>query len=400
MAATYDYITLTGTIVPDVSQISSDVQQEYLDAFGQDLITTPDTPQGVLITGEVLARISVARNNATLANQINPNLAGGVYFDAIWALTGGARNPNQFSTISDVALFGVAGTVIPEGATAKNSNGDIFSSLSTVTLDDLGNATVDFQCVVPGPIVCIASTLTQILPGNVLGWETVTNPNAAVLGSTTQSDESGRFYRRNTLALQGTSLPEAITSALYSIPGFKSLTFRENVTNATVVIDSVTLIAHSIYVCVDGATDTEVATTLLSKKSAGAAWNGSTTVNVTDPVSGQVYPVSFDRPTLIPIGVRVTIRQNLSVADPVQTVQNAILDYANGLISGEPGFVVGGNVSPFELSGAVNIQSSGLFVTKVEVTYLLTITYVVAELPIEIFQQATISISNILVVIV
>jgi len=140
MAATYDYITLTGTIVPDVSQISSDVQQEYLDAFGQDLITTPDTPQGVLITGEVLARISVARNNATLANQINPNLAGGVYFDAIWALTGGARNPNQFSTISDVALFGVAGTVIPEGATAKNSNGDIFSSLSTVTLDDLGNS--------------------------------------------------------------------------------------------------------------------------------------------------------------------------------------------------------------------------------------------------------------------
>src|ERR1700744_3487884 len=87
----YNYIDLNGVIVPDSSSILGEVQTEWQDTFGQDLIVTPDTPQGVIITGDALARIAVANNNAVLANQINPNIAGGTYLDAIWALTGGQR---------------------------------------------------------------------------------------------------------------------------------------------------------------------------------------------------------------------------------------------------------------------------------------------------------------------
>ncbi len=60
----YEYITLSGVIVPDTAVTRAIVEAEFKNAFGEDLITSPETPQGVLITNEVLARDSFLRNNA------------------------------------------------------------------------------------------------------------------------------------------------------------------------------------------------------------------------------------------------------------------------------------------------------------------------------------------------
>ena len=86
MTNVYDYVATTGVIVPDTAVIQTQVQDEYLAAFGSDLNISPSTPQGILITTETLARSSVADNNATLANQINPNESGGIFLDALLAL--------------------------------------------------------------------------------------------------------------------------------------------------------------------------------------------------------------------------------------------------------------------------------------------------------------------------
>src|SRR3982751_47655 len=89
--ADYQYLTSTGTVVPDTSQLLSELQTEFRQIFGQDLVVSADTPQGVLITALALARAAVVTNNAALANMLNPNLAIGVYLDAIMALTGMER---------------------------------------------------------------------------------------------------------------------------------------------------------------------------------------------------------------------------------------------------------------------------------------------------------------------
>ena len=229
----YVYVTSTGTIVPDTSQIVSDVQSEYQDTFGSDLIVTPDTPQGLLINAEALARTAVANNNAQMANQINPNIAGGVFFDAIYALTGGQRNLSGPTVVTNVTLAGVAGTVIPGGSQAQTSVGDVFQSVATVTLNGGGTALVNFQSIAKGPIPCGDGALNQVVT-SILGWETVTNnqegspASVTTLGQNTQSDQSGRAQRNNTLAFQGVSLALAITSALYNVPGVTSPSFREN----------------------------------------------------------------------------------------------------------------------------------------------------------------------------
>lgn len=260
----YEYINSNGLIVPDTADLLSDVQQEFKDAFGQDLIVTPDTPQGVLITALTIVRDSLVRNNAALANQINPIISGGIFLDAILALTGYARFAQTYS-YAIVNMTGVAGSVIPQGVTIQNTNGDIFASNLPVTLNSLGQGSVTFTAIASGPIVATAGTLTTIVSG-AIGLETVTNPADAILGTETESDVDAKVRRKVILALQGTSLPEAIISGLNKTTGVNSLAFLENVSNATQVIQGVTMISHSIYVCVDGGADTDVANTLNNKK--------------------------------------------------------------------------------------------------------------------------------------
>jgi uncharacterized phage protein gp47/JayE len=369
MIGNYYFITQQGIIVPDVAAIQEVVVEEYKAAFGQDLVTTPDTPQGALIAAEVLARISVARNMAAIANQINPNVAEGQFIDSIWSLTGGKRFQGRRTLVTGVQLSGVAGAIIPTGALAKMPASDeLFRLVSGVTLDLTGNAVGIFQAVNVGAIAVNAGALTQIVTG-VLGWESVTNPVAGDVGSGIESDEQARKRRRLTLALQGYGTTQAISSRLNDIPEVKSRSIRENVTNAPAVIDGIPLVAHSVWVCVDGATDQQVAEALLATKSAGCNWNGATTVNVTDPFSGQVYPVTFDRPTLVDIMVQVTIKGGSSVASPIQAVKDAILAYANGLTN-EQGFVLGTDVSAFELAGAVSRAQPELFVNDAQVALL------------------------------
>lgn len=394
----YNYVELTGVILVDTVDIRTGVQNEWLAPFGSDLNLNPQTPQGLQIAIETTARDAVARNNAVLANQINPNEAGGVYIDALWALTGGARNSPKYTLVPGVTLAGVAGTVIPEGVTMRSTIGDIYASLSTVTLDVDGNNAVDFQAITAGPLVCNVGDLTQIVQGEP-GWETAINSNAGIPGNIPQSDQSSKFYRKETLGAQGTALPVAIKSKLMFVPGVRSNEFRENETNNPIVIEGVTLVPHSVYLCVNGGSDTAVATALLSCKSPGANWNGSTTVNVTDPTTGQIYPVSFDRPTLVPILCRITISAASTVADPVGSTIAAILAYVNGLLENEDGFVVGADVSPFELAGAVNREAPGIFVTLCEVALsVISPVYGTATLPILISEKATLAADNIVVI--
>lgn len=362
----YQYIDSTGAIVADTADTLTAVQNEFKAAFGSDLIVTADTPQGVLITAEALARDAVIRNNADVANQINPNLAGGIFLDAICALTGVERIPATRSSVT-AQVTGVPTTVIPAGSQAQTATGDVFYSAAIITLDGSGEGSGTFYSLEYGPIACGIGDLSQIVTG-ILGWETVTNADAATLGATVQSDVSLRAYRRNTLAIQGVSISEAITSALYAIDGVKSLSFRENTADTTATIDGISMVAKSVYVCVDGGTDAAVAAALLANKTCGAAWNGSTTVSVVDQFSGQTYSVSFARPSEVEISIQVTIRSGTSLTDPTTAVKNSIMAYVNGEMGDESGFTVGNDVSPFELAGAINQQNPSIFVKLVEIS--------------------------------
>ena len=354
MADPYQYVTATGLIVPDTESIYVQVQQEFQATFGTDVLLTPDTPQGVLATAQALARAQEVQNNAVVANQINPNVSEGIFLDAIMSYTGQERTAATRTLVSGVTLNGVTGTVIPAGSQASTAVGDLFETLSSVTLVS-GTGTVDFRAVEYGPIACGVGDLNLIV-SNVNGWETVDNSVAGVLGQNTQSDQGARAKRSNTLAYQGLAIPEAQTSALYAIEGVTSLFFQENVESTTQTINGISMVKNSIWVCVAGGDDTAIAAALLENKTTGGNWNGSHTVTVIEPASNQPYTVKFERPTPVHFLVRVTTPNGAS-----QDVTNAVVAWAAGL-------GVGIDVSPFEISAALVAAIPGIYVNKVEVT--------------------------------
>lgn len=501
MTDPYQYINVNGTIVPDTSAILSGVQDEYKAVFqSADLAVTSDTPQGILITAEALARIDEVNNNAATGNQINPNIAGGLWLDAIMALTLPAgRTPATQTLVSTVTLTGVAGTVIPAGVQAKTSAGDLFETLSLITLDDGGDGAVDFVSVEFGAIPCATHALDTIV-SNVLGWETVDNGAAGVIGSATQSDQAARALRDNTLGFQGVALPVCITSALYYANAVKSLAFRENYnsspmgglgyvsggvtlsdtiwgitttgdiavgttgiefiessqtlptpnpwpisaftttgditlsgtgtqaggdwggsltsgvtivlvknqitksqngwwianssgwtrhsynTNTSVILGSnsgISLIKNSIWACVDGGSDDNIAAAMLENKSSGCAWNGGVEFDTIEPASGQSYAVLFDRPTVIGVVVKVTTPDGNT-----NNIIQAILNYISGLVDGLAGFVVGADVSTWEIGGAIIKQFPQYTITKLEISYADSISYATTTLPIALNEIA------------
>ncbi|EOS94809.1 baseplate J/gp47 family protein [Erwinia tracheiphila] len=361
----YQFIASTGVIIPDTSTLREQVENEFRDVFGQEIDLSSETPQGALVTMEVENRDAIARNNAELANQINPDIAGGIFLDAIWALMGGQRLSATHSFLTNVQFAGVPQTLIPKGSLAETQAGDAFETTSVLIIGSDGVTKGDMRSLESGPVGCGAGKLVRVA-SSVLGWETVNNPADAVLGRVAESDIRTRRRRRNTLAKNTVSVGEAIISALYDIEGVESLSYRENYTDADQVIDGVPLVKHSIYVCVDGGPREEIAVALLRTKTVGAAYNGSETVEVTEPSSGQVYNVKFDRPKEITVFCRVTVRK--SPFDAQTLIPDAVEKWVAGETDTDDGLAVGRDVSPFEIAAAVNTAEPRLFVLKVELS--------------------------------
>jgi len=396
--ADYGYVTTSGVIVPDTATIKSDVVAEWRalpGLGGDDLSDNPETPQGAQMVSETLAREKMVTNNAVVANQINPNESGGVFLLALCALTGLEPEAGTHSVVPGVQLAGVATRIIPTGSQAS-AGGALFQSVADVTLDDSGLAVVDFQAVEIGAVPCAAHALTTIVTP-VLGWETIDNPTAATLGTDELSDEALRTLRAETLGLQGTSSDAAVMSGVRAVPGVRSLQYRTNQAPTEQIIDGITLAPKSVWACVDGGTDADVAAALLENKSDGAAWNGATDVTIVEPASGQSYTVSFDRPDDVPMQVRATVKSSTSSTDPTLAVKNAVLLYAAGGISGMDGFKVGLSVSPFEISGAITGQVSGLYVKKLEVKKVTDVAWVAVEIALALNEQASIAAAHITV---
>jgi uncharacterized phage protein gp47/JayE len=400
----YTYVNSTGVVVPDTTDLLTEVQSEYTAALGSVLNLDSSTPQGALIASETIARKSVLANNALLANQINPNQAGGIFLDAIAALTGLERDAETFSIYSSVTLSGVPETYIPQNTQGETANGDLFYTVSGVFLSSSGSATVSMSAVVAGPVAAPSGTLTLV--SGVLGLETIVASAAGTLGQYGQSDVSFRALRRQTLALQGISLSEAITSAMNALPGVNGVQFYDNYTDAPVTIDGVTVAAKSTYLCVDGGTAAQIAETYVQNKTGGGGWSGGTSTPYTDPYSGQIYEVAYDVPTLVPFLIRVTVKQGSFTGTLINAVSNAVVAFANNTVAqntptdlGIVGFVVGGNVSPFEIAGAIQAQCPGVYIQKVEVTTVAANTYVTTEVDLNLNQKATVTAGNIDVVV-
>jgi hypothetical protein len=98
----------------------------------------------------------------------------------------------------------------------------------------------------------------------------------------------------------------------------------------------VTLVANSVYACVSGGAQSDVAPALWTKKAPGCAWNGNTTVTVYDNNSGYSppypsYTVKYQTPTPLQFLFAINIINGPLVPSNATTlVQNAIISAFGG----------------------------------------------------------------------
>lgn len=355
--------TPAGLVVPQESAVLAGVQADYNEAFGGDMNMALETPQGQLATSTAAI---IADSNALLAelvNQVNPDTASGTYQDAIARIYFLNRQPGT-PTVVDCVCVGNAGTLIPTGARAQDTSGNIYTCLEDGIIPPSGTITLTFANTKDGPTPCPANTLTAIYQA-VPGWDTINNPAPGVPGSDVESQAAFAYRRAQSVALNARGSLPSVYAAVFDVDGVIDVYVTENVTNAVVNVGATNfpMQPHSLLVSVIGGTNADVANAIWTKKDVGCDMNGNTTVQVTDN-SGYLpplptYDITFERPPPLPIKFAVQLVNDPGLpTDIIQQVKDTIIATFIGANGGQR-VRIGSNLLASKFYGPViNIDPS------------------------------------------
>ena len=335
----------SGFVAPPETAIQAGVQADLQVAFdGQLNFTTTSgaatnpTPQAQIADSETAI---IGDNYATFlwyVNQVDPAYNSGRMQDAIGRIYFITRNPALPTTVQCVCT-GLNGVIIPVGALAADSSGNVYVCQEQGTIVD-GNVTLPFANQQTGPIPCPAETLTTIYQA-VFGWDSIVNPADGVLGNVVESRAAFESRRAQSTAANSIGSLPSILGAVLTVPGVLDALCYDNYTDEPLEYGGVTLPANSLYVAALGGAPADVAFAIWSRKAPGCAYyGGNTTVVVTDPSPSYSppapsYPVTFEIPNALDFFVLVTLANSAAVPSNALTlVQNAIINAFAGADGG------------------------------------------------------------------
>jgi len=298
-----------GFTSPEELAILAGVLADMNAAFGGNLNTDVSTPQGQWATS--LAAVIGASNDlfVDFTNQVDPAFSSGRMQDAIARIYYLTRRGATPTTVT-ARCSGATGVNIPQGALARATDGTIYASLSAGLIGSIGYVDLQFAALTTGPIdlpIGALSTIYRTVPG----WDSVTNLTAGTTGRSEETREQMEDRRALSVASNATGILPAVRGSVLSVPSVVDAYVTENETGTAATIGGVLLAAHSLYVCVQGGGDEDVATAIWLKKPPGCDYTGTTSVVVEDTNSGYLtpptYTVKFQRAAALAINFDVEI---------------------------------------------------------------------------------------------
>lgn len=351
--------TSSGIVIPDTSVIREAIINDLEESvFQQSIDQSQETVLGRLIEYLTLTFSQITGLSAWLSTQFNIKQSSGLFLDA-WASNFNMNRKTASNSRVFCTVTGDAGTVIPAGSLVSNTDGNFFSADSEITIDSAGDGGGYFTAQESGEIPCSSGTVNQIVTA-VPGWNTVTNSSDGVLGNDVESDYSLRNRILESYFV-GTGYVGTVMNALNDIEGVSSVLVLSNPRSSSHTENGVTMPAHSIYVCVVGGDNEEIAKTIYRTKPIGAAYTevtGDQEVSIEDEYSGQIITVHFMRPTSNSVSVNMAVRNDSYAGSDIETdVENAITEFMQSV-------GIGKTVQSFSLAVAVQNAVSGVTVTS------------------------------------
>ena len=319
MPAPIATIDQNGVTTPLFADVLSYFQQSYAAIYGADVNLSPDTQDG-----QWLAVVAAAVNNANLViasvyHAYSPTYAQGAGLSSVVKINGIRRLRASNSTVL-LQCIGIAGRDI--GNTVVGDSLNLGSQWllppSPVTIPPSGEIEVTATCLTPGAIVANVGTLTQILTP-VPGWQTVTNPFAAVVGFPVESDAVLRRRQTQSVANPSQSVVEGIQGAIENLLEVERVMVYENPYGAS---DINGIPPYSMAVVVEGGDAQQVANTIALRKTPGSPTYGNTQILVIDG-RGVPSQINFFELSLIPITVTIAVN---ALPGFTATIETEIID--------------------------------------------------------------------------
>lgn len=294
-------VSATGISAPQYSDLVGSDVATYQGIFGSDAQLTPDTQDYQLLAIRCLAIRDCNDLAIAVYNSFFPGYAQGVGLSALVPINGLAREVATNSTV-DLYLVGQAGTIIQDGQ-VQDSNGNIWNLPATVTIPTSGDITVTATAAAAGAVTAAAGTVSQMYT-IVAGWQSATNPAAAVIGAPVETDAALRIRQAQSTALPSQSPLDSILAAVANSGGIGRYTIYENDTRVT---DGNGQPGNSVAVVVEGGNATAIAGVIQLKKAPGTGTYGTTSVSMVDQ-KGLPITINFFELTEVPIYAAITIQ--------------------------------------------------------------------------------------------
>ncbi len=322
--------TQQGPVAPETAEVRAAVARYWQAAFNNTLNPDMATPQGQLITSETAAIQDKNNQLLHLAQQFDPANADGRFQDALAAIYFIERQPAR-PTVVMCECTGLAGVVIPgadtstEPALVKDAAGHELYCQTTTTIPAGGSVLIPFAAKEAGPVEVEAGSVTTIVTV-IHGWDTVTNPEAGATGQNVEGRRAFEQRRYDSVALNSRSMLASVYAEVANIEGVIDVLARQNRGDAPKEEGGIIMGPHSIYISVTGGADADIAAAIYNSVSGGCDYNGNTAVAYTDPVTGAVETVLFERPAELAFAITVTLRANAATpANIAQLVRENIL---------------------------------------------------------------------------
>lgn len=317
-------ITPNGFVPYTAAEELLQIQDVFTAVLGPSTNTDAGTINGVFT--QELANIGIGTENSqTLlySGVYNPDLSTGVFLDSICAWSSIKRKPAESSQVT-CQVAGLSGVVIPANSQILNTNGDVFYNPDPITIT-AGVGSGVFYSVVEDAIPCDINTLTRIVQ-QLSGWDTVNNSSGGVVGAPQQTDYSLRNTRKYKLGLNSTGAYTSILSQCAQSTDILNYQLAFNNTDTPITQYGVTVPAWGIYLSVAGGTETEIASILYDKLSAGTTMAGNTDYTYTDPKFPWVtFDATWETPDDTPIQFDINIADSSSYpSDIVTQIQDAM----------------------------------------------------------------------------